>query len=766
MERFGSAPALSPSEEAMYVSWEEVSATSDTGRAEVRYYLRRKDGGADLAVVGKEKSLRHVSYRYGNRIRSLSDSMGPLLKLRTRHEVIDWLNSIVSDSSHQQSSVLAKPLSSSYARSSDFLNIKDPQSLKISPVTRAFSWLGSPWMCRRKRKHFPSFHRNGVKISVFDFVYVLAEEGKRLVAYLEDMYEDSKGNGLAVILSPQHFQKFQSVAAHTRMDPFMCDHMFEDDEVKPFNVTRVKGYWNQEIVRHMYPVSGSTKDQAALQQFDRDVEIRPRKRHCRSRDNEAKAKANPAEHLKVGHEVEVLSQDSGIRGCWFRARIIKKHKDKVKVRYADIQDAADEAKKLEEWMLASRVASPDKLGIRIAGRKTVRPAPELDEECLFDVKPGAAVDVWWHDGWWEGIVVEMDSEQKIRVHFPGLFKLILCLFIVQWREQGRSVVRSNLRQSQEWLENGWIKLKARPENVDSILSQSLSKPRVSQPVASKMARPILSDPKHHSMKVETNSSSRSGSEQQHSRKVETDSSKLGLDSRSDDDRNEESKKVVLDLSKDDLLTKLRWKSSRKRRRRVRWWWKHLLLTSRAFRKFKPEPKVEAVEAVYHHWNAWDTVPWRARMALVVRQHKEENYVKSKKKNNKRSMSVPGISSLASIESLSMPLVCPGGGDISRYQCAQCQRRVAEAISRRVWALMGTVTFLLFLFMDSLFTITCGTESVTVNLVEKQVTLTCTYPGPGPGGGGRVVYRNPLSRIAIISRRILGSSSSSSSSKRY
>ncbi|CAI0552491.1 unnamed protein product [Linum tenue] len=131
------------------------------------------------------------------------------------------------------------------------------------------------------------------------------------------------------------------------------------------------------------------------------------------------------------------------------------------------------------------------------------------------------------------------------------------------------------------------------------------------------------------------------------------------------------------------------------------------------------------------------------MALVVRQHKEENYVKSKKKNNKRSMSVPGISSLASIESLSMPLVQEVviSADI---QCAQCQRRVAEAISRM-----------------------SGTESVTVNLVEKQVTLTCTYPGPGPGGGGRVVYRNPLSRIAIISRRILGSSSSSSSSsKRY
>lgn len=265
-------------------------------------------------------------------------------------------------------------------------------------------------------------------------MYVLAEEDKRLVAYLEDMYEDSKGckmvvvrwfhkidevgivlphnfndreiffslclqdlsieciDGLATVLSPQHFEKFLNEAMHTRLDPFVCCKQFDNDDVKPFDITEVKGYWKQEILRYMYSVSTS-KDQAKSQQpvDENDATgVRPRKRHRQSEDNDvftgskgsmdtacvdlqnlhnsgidcksgteisslkgecaaplSTTEAKQNLHLKVGSEVEVFSQDSGIRGCWFRASIIKKHKDKVKVRYQDIKDAADEANKLE-----------------------------------------------------------------------------------------------------------------------------------------------------------------------------------------------------------------------------------------------------------------------------------------------------------------------------------------------------------------------------------------------------------------------------------
>lgn len=274
---------------------------------------------------------------------------------------------------------------------------------------------------------------------VHDFVYVLAEEGKRLVAYLEDMYEDSRSNrmvvvrwfhkidevdidlprnfndreiffslclqdlsiecidGLATVLSPHHFQKFQNEAKHTRLEPYVCVKQFDNDDIKPFDITQVKGYGKQEILRYMFALS-SSKSQGHPQHSEEDdmsAEMRPRKRHRRSKDHDSQntekrlsvnvsssldirssgntlvdfkssgvifspkggcasktflgkeLKNNSSSgQLTVGSEIEVLSQDSGIRGCWFRASIIKKRRDKVKVQYCDLQDAADESNKL------------------------------------------------------------------------------------------------------------------------------------------------------------------------------------------------------------------------------------------------------------------------------------------------------------------------------------------------------------------------------------------------------------------------------------
>ncbi|KAE8100746.1 hypothetical protein FH972_018609 [Carpinus fangiana] len=513
----------------------------------------------------------------------------------------------------------------------DVQTLKDTHLKKLGHYTKEFLWLGSPWTCKKKRRHYQSFRRNGVKISVNDFVHVLAEEDKRLAAHLEDMYEDSRGNkmvvvrwfhkidevgivlphnfndreiffslclqdlsiecidGLATVLSPQHFEKFLNEAKHTRLEPFVCYKLFENDDVKPFDITQVKGYWKQEILIYMYTLSPSNAH-GNSQHFDGlkaeenvndTIGIRPKKRLCRSKEDEVNlqytkeiepmhatledvqnlcnsgidrkcgaefcsirgggsatilskgdVKQNPLQYLTVGSQVEVLSQDSGIRGCWFRALIIKKHKDKVKVQYKDILDATDESKKLEEWILASRVAAPDHLGLRISGRATVRPPPQCNKgRVSWAVDVGAVVDVWRHDGWWEGIVVQKKAEDELHVYFPG--------------EKQESIFgRDDLRQSQEWLGSGWVHIKDRPDLVNVILSSSETKPDAGKSSDGKPAQATVPYSRH-------------------SRQDETGSSDFRSDSEDDKAKLLE---AVRDLSKDDLLAQLRWKSSRKRRR--------------------------------------------------------------------------------------------------------------------------------------------------------------------------------------------------------
>lgn len=81
---------------AAYVSWDEVNVSSDKGRRVVHYYLKRRDGVSDLAVIGKEKSLRHMSYHFAIKNRSLFFSSTSFYKLKSRREVVNWLNSVVS----------------------------------------------------------------------------------------------------------------------------------------------------------------------------------------------------------------------------------------------------------------------------------------------------------------------------------------------------------------------------------------------------------------------------------------------------------------------------------------------------------------------------------------------------------------------------------------------------------------------------------------------------------------------------------------------
>ncbi|XP_073299974.1 uncharacterized protein [Primulina huaijiensis] len=615
-----------------YVDWEEVVVSSEKGRREVHYYLKRNGGGADLVVVGKEKSVRHMSYFYAmkdNKALLSNFKRFSILKLRSRREVIDWLKSILTG---ERADGYFGRFGDDLECKLDLDNIKDAQTLCLSQYMTEFMWIGSPWTCRKRRRHYESFCRNGVVISVQNFVYVLAEEGKQLVAYLDDMFEDPRGNkmvvvrwfhridevgfilphnyndreiffslclqdlsvecvdGQATVLSPEHYEKFMSKYSSMGLEPFVCYRQFDNDDVKPFDVTIIKGYWKQELLKEMSSPS-------VLEPIDEDWEVkfslgddtvgcRPNKRIHLSKESEIFSNpsnkreqggnlkvcsgdsvdqkgnlkidswkegcshasfsklddamlSNCWQHLTVGSRVELLSEDSGVRGCWFRALIIKKHKDKVKVQYQDVKDAIDDSKNLEEWILASRLATPDILGIRISGRAIVRPTPLSDEGSGSSVvNVGSVVDAWWHDGWWEGIVIKNNSVNKIHVYFPG-----------EKNEQIFSVF--DLRRSHEWIDNGWKNIKDRPEVISTLLERET----------------LLSTNNDADVKMEAGSFGKGD----FSLPVDTydlpkKASEICGPMEIHDIKMLNDLETIRDLSKDLLLTQLRWKSSGKRRR--------------------------------------------------------------------------------------------------------------------------------------------------------------------------------------------------------
>ncbi|XP_010551277.1 PREDICTED: uncharacterized protein LOC104821945 [Tarenaya hassleriana] len=595
-----------PAETSSYCGWKEVHVRNEKGRKVVHYYLKRRDGTADLAVVGREKNSRRMSYRY-----ALETNGSVLFKLNTRGDVVDWLNSVVSDVLPQEANIPTAPASTRTATGLNHDTLKDahyPEQVH----SKNFSWMGTPWICKKRRKHYPSFCRNGVRVSVNDFVYVLAEQNKRLIAYLEDIYEDSKGSkmvlvrwfhktdevgivlphnvndreiffslclqdiniecidGLATVLSLQHYEKFQKEFMHGQPVVFFCRKLYEDDVIKPYNIAQLKGYWRQEMLRYLN-VTASKSGEGAQEPSNElgigaagvncgEVRLRKRRRSspveslntslanglqvdckgsldCVNLDawpapkTQEEAKPSSSQYIKKGSFVEILSQDSGIRGCWFKALIIKKHKDKVKVQYQDIQDAEDESKKLEEWIVTSRIAAADHFGVRIPGRKMIRPPLETCKaNNLCAAVVGMPVDVWWFHGWWEGIVVRKVSEEKFEVYLPG--------------EKKTSVFHlSDLRQSQEWLGDEWVNMKPRSDLVSSVLSSV--------------------ETKHTTVKIDEKSAQVGAGNIGASLKGEselTDSLPVVMT------KKDSVLQSVPDLLKDVLVSDLKWKTSGKRKR--------------------------------------------------------------------------------------------------------------------------------------------------------------------------------------------------------
>ncbi|KAK3198754.1 hypothetical protein Dsin_022169 [Dipteronia sinensis] len=82
---------------------------------------------------------------------------------------------------------------------------------------------------------------------------------------------------------------------------------------------------------------------------------------------------------KVDEKIELLCQDSGIRGCWFRCTVVQESRKQTKVRYDGVHDD-DGCGNLEEGIPALKVAIPDKLGMRCSG------AAQLSDQAMLMIR--------------------------------------------------------------------------------------------------------------------------------------------------------------------------------------------------------------------------------------------------------------------------------------------------------------------------------------------------------------------------------------------
>ncbi|KAF5943464.1 hypothetical protein HYC85_017541 [Camellia sinensis] len=567
----------------VFVAWEEHIISQEKGNRMVHFFLKNASGDSVLAVVGTERSIRHMIYVVADEYLQAYGSEGFInatTKWRARREVVDWLTSMVSknrpplDISNVQTSDSAQALGSrersTAGTSAVQMHIPDhmiqvPRRLKAQ--NSDIVWSGVAWICSKQLKHYPAFSRNEIIITVHSFVLVMAEEESHYVGYLEDLYEDKKGqkkvkvrwfhhnrevkdlipqlnphprevfitphvqaisaeciDGPAIVLTPKHFEKCLAIASHALSAGIhMCFRQFKNNKVKPFSLSKLRGYSNQAILSSLgCPVGPKhrTKGHKSNGEEDEDFthEGRGAKRNRSSRGNQRLEAGNigatnsiPGKEIiksqptykklriklsnrelssfklvgpsqppirasfKVDEKIELLCQDSGIRGCWFRCKVLQASQKRLKVQYVDVEDAEGSGN-LEEWVPASIVAAPDKLGLRCLGRLTVRPWPSEDSS-NGSVEVGASVDAWWSDGWWEGVVTGVDESgnDSLQVYFPGEDR---CL----------TLQRKNIRTSRDWIANRWVDIKAKPDILSYI--SSINSPTMKFPKCTSKLEPI------------------------------------------------------------------------------------------------------------------------------------------------------------------------------------------------------------------------------------------------------------------------------------
>lgn len=531
-----------------FVEWKEQFISQERGNRVVHYFLKDSAGESIIAVVGTERSVRHMFYVVAEefvQVYGAENSIHAGFKWRSRREVVDWLTSMLSKQ-HVQGDGSKTLQGVESVNGLGGQHMQGCLSKNPSGHDSDIVWSGIAWTCGKQLKHYPAFCRNATTIAIQSFVFVMAKGQNHYLAYLEDMYEDKRGqkkvkvrwfhhseevkgvvplrnahpqevfitpysqvisaecvDGPAIVLTREHYEECFAAfpdALSTRIH--LCFRQFRSKKVKPFDLSKLRGYFDQPILSCLNSKAFLGAERIACGLTEEDEVLNPSeniKLGAKRTRSSSVSEAFVTDHLGVGvsgsqimafdssylnlryglsgktllplkcvdshqwyshlfkvdQKIELLCQDSGIRGCWFRCTVLQVSRKQIKIQYDDVQDE-DEYGNLEEWVPAFKLAVADKLGMRRLGRPTMRPAPPQNEETDPALEVGSAVDAWWSDGWWEGVVTKIDNNgDALQVYFPGEN-----LFL--------DMHKKDVRISRDWVGNQWIDIQAKPDILSAI----------------------------------------------------------------------------------------------------------------------------------------------------------------------------------------------------------------------------------------------------------------------------------------------------------
>lgn len=88
------------SQNQVFVAWEERIISHEKGNRVVHFYLKESCENSILAVVGTERSIRHMIYIVSQDFADAYGYMGIVTagtKWRARREVVEWLTELVAE---------------------------------------------------------------------------------------------------------------------------------------------------------------------------------------------------------------------------------------------------------------------------------------------------------------------------------------------------------------------------------------------------------------------------------------------------------------------------------------------------------------------------------------------------------------------------------------------------------------------------------------------------------------------------------------------